>query len=267
MIFTPNLRSILKSRPIWLWGISFVVFWLFMGVFVFASDYSIPKNMLHEYAGVWFALDSIISVSAIGVTMSYSIYFSSNSLAYLFRNSKMSPLRYYLETMASAGVAFVILGSILMLITGIFFYIKFHIFELPNLIAYSIVLFFISGIIFYSMAATLVIVFNNWLGLRNINFISFISLFLGMGFGYTALYSKLPSNIMYGNFITPLEYLYVYSFDSKTPTSVLVNPYSEPIKLNLAILSIFIWTIILMLLAIFTIKNIKGSYIEEARMT
>jgi len=267
LIFLQNLKNIMKSRPIWLWGVSFVGFWLFMGVFVFTSDYNIPKSMIHSYAGVWFALDSVISVSSIGVTMAYTIYYSSNSVAYLFKNSKLTPLRYYVDSILSSGIAFVILGLVLTGLTCLFFFIKFHTIIIPSLFIYSVALFFVSGIIFYSLSSILVILFNNWLGLKNINFISFISLFIGMGFGYTIIYSQIPVTLLYGNFVTPLEYLYVYSFDAQIPTEVLANPYSKFINLDYTVISVIIWITILIIASIISIKNIRGSNIEEARMT
>jgi hypothetical protein len=267
LILLQNLKSIIKSGPIWLWGISFVAFWLFMGVFIFTSDFNIPKSMIHSYAGIWFSLDSVISVSSVGVTMAFSIYYSSNSMAYLFRNSKLTPMRYYLDSVLSSGIAFVVLGLILTGLTGLFFFIKFHTLVLPNLLIYSVALFFISGIIFYSLSSILVLLFNNWLGLKNINFISFISLFIGMGFGYTILYSQIPVTLLYGNFINPLEYLYIYSYDAQVPNVVLINPYSKFVNLDYAVISVIIWITILIIASIIAIKNIRGCYIEEARMT
>lgn len=128
-------------------------------------------------------------------------------------------------------------------------------------------LFFISGIIFYSLSSILVLLFNNWLGLKNINFVSFISLFIGMGFGYTILYSQIPVALLYGNFINPLEYLYIYSYDAQVPNVVLINPYSKFVNLDYAVISVIIWITILIIASIIAIKNIRGCYIEEARMT
>ncbi|MCL5681463.1 MAG: hypothetical protein M1515_05440 [Candidatus Thermoplasmatota archaeon] len=265
MILKPYLKSLFSSKIILFWSVGFVIFWLFMGVFVFTAGLSLSGNGIIGYASIWYSVSSILSIAAIGVSISFSIYYSSSSLAYLFRNSKLSSYRYYLESSIATGVFFTAVGIIFLFVLMAFFYLKFHVIIYPHILWLSIILFLSSGILFYSLSVILVLIFNNWLGLKNINFISFIPLFLGYGFGYSALFYELPGGLLYSNIISPLEYLYVFSFTGQTPWVELINPLSKHVSIVLCASSLIIWIIILLTMALLLIRRIKGSYVEEAR--
>ena len=265
MIIRRFMISLLKSKPLWFWSIGFIIFWLFMGVFIFTDNINLRGAEIENYASIWFSVDSTISVSAVGVTIAYVIYYSSTALAYLFRNSRLTPLRYYLETSTSVGLTFTIIGAVIMVATTALFYVKFGIIVYPKLMYLSIILFFFSGMMFYSLSTILMVTFNNWLGLRNVNFVPFIPLFLGYGFGYTILYAQLPSWLTYSNFISPMEYLYIYAFLGNVPRLELISPNSPEVSLIYSTLSFVIWLFLFIVLSLGTIRLIKASYIEEAR--
>ncbi|MGC9166898.1 MAG: hypothetical protein ACP5GR_04540 [Thermoplasmata archaeon] len=265
MLFKYILKTLLKNKTVWFWGLLYVTIWLFLGVFVWGN--SIDRNYLKDYAGIWFAFDSIISISSISVTLSYSIYYASSSLAYLFRNSSMKPFKYYMENMFSIGTFFVIMGTILELIEIILFSIRFNMIILPNNIILTVILFFISGMIFYSFSMILVIIMNNYLGLKNVGFVSFIPMIISWLLSYSILYIKLPSYVIYSNFITTLTYIFTYSFIEKTPSIILTDPFSPHINVFICTLSIIAWLILLMPICIYSLSKIRASSIEEARVS
>ncbi len=265
MFFRYTLKSLFRNKTIWFWGIIYVVIWLLMGVFLWSS--SIDIKYIKEYAGIWFAVDSIFSISAIAVSLSYGIYFASTSLAYLFRNSSLKPKKFYFDNLISVGIFFIIIGTFLELRETILFKIKYGIIIFPSNFPLSILLFFVSGLIFYSFSIILVILINNYVGLKNISFVSFIPMILGMVLGYSALYVKIPDSLLYTNFYTPTLYLYVYSYVLKTPWIVLSNPFSGNVNLDLCIISLIGWLAMLIIISIYLLTKIRASNIEEVRNT
>ncbi len=259
------IKSLLKNKAVWFWGVMYVIIWLLMGVFLWSS--TVNKEYLKEYAGIWYAIDSIFSISFVSVSLSYGMYYSSTSLAYLFKNSSLKPSKYYFNYLISVGLFFVIIGTVLEFIETILFKIKFGIIILPSNFYLSILLFFVSGIIFYSFSIVLVILINNYVGLKNISFVSFIPMILGMFFGYSALYVKIPDYLLYTNFYTPTLYLYLYSYVLKTPWIILSDPFSGNVNLDFCILSLLIWLAILIFMSIYLLTKIRASDIEEARIT
>ncbi|WP_153274122.1 hypothetical protein [Picrophilus oshimae] len=265
MILKSYIKSLFSSRTIWFWSVGFIIFWLFLGVFVFPQDINKSSFDIINYASLWYSLTSILSVAAIGVSISFSIYYSSSSLAYLFHNSKLSSYRYYLESSVATGLFFTGTGTVLMMFMALLFYIRFHVIVYPHIFWLALILFFSSGLFFYSLSAALVVIFNNWLGLKNINFVAFIPLFLGYGFGYSALYGSLPHWLLYSNFVSPYEYLYMMSFTGRVPFSNILNHASTHASILLCSVSVLIWMVIFIFAALLLIKSIKASYVEEAR--
>lgn len=262
MIFRYMIKSLFKNRMIWFWGIFYVSFWLILGVFVWSNGMEI--NYLKDYAATWYAFDSIISISSISVSLSYSIYFSSTSLSYLFKNSRLSSYEYYIESIISIAIFFIIVGILLGLIEILLFKIKFNIWIIPSNIPFLIILLFISGLIFYSFSIVMVILINNYAGLKNINFVSFVPMLLGWLFGYSVIFFKMPNYVIYSNFITPLAYAFVNVFLNHQVYVELSNPNSGIVNIQFCALSIFIWLIVLIIGSIYLLKRIRAKNIEEA---
>ncbi|MGC8505444.1 MAG: hypothetical protein ACP5NK_01880 [Thermoplasmata archaeon] len=120
------LKSLLSNKALWSWGVGFMVFWLFMGSYVFGFN-MVSKTEDLGYTSVWFSLIGLISESVIATSVAYSIYYANASLAYGFRFTKLKPSSYIFNLMGSTSFmggiigSFIIIFTVLLLISKPFF--------------------------------------------------------------------------------------------------------------------------------------------------
>src|SRR5579875_2834617 len=148
MIFKYLLKSIIRNRSLWGWGVVFMFFWLLLGVFVFCT--SVPKQ----------------AVAA--------LYYGSSALAYCFRYTRLTPSGYFLSLLGAASVMATIMSAIMLSATYALFSWKFGVNLYPYQPLASLALSAISGAFMMVLAMALVLVVINYAGVKNITFVGFI---------------------------------------------------------------------------------------------
>ncbi|MHB8361037.1 MAG: hypothetical protein ACYDAO_06275 [Thermoplasmataceae archaeon] len=262
------LKSMLRNKNIWGWGLFFMVFWLFMGAFVFNYNTTNTRSSYLYLASTWFGLIGLISTSTISTSIAYSIYYGNSSLAYVFKFTKLRPSGYISSFMLSTAIVGAILSAFMLLFTFIFFSYKSGYMLVPTFSYISIVVGLASGTFMFLLASIIIIVVNNYLGLRNISFATFIPMILTYLFGFSQLNISLPSYIVYGSPFTDISDLFIRSYDGKpipinlsdpaNYSSSMINPYYQAIILGM-------WIIILTVISLMLIRRIKPRPIEDAR--
>ncbi|MEM3685154.1 MAG: hypothetical protein QXT39_05770, partial [Conexivisphaerales archaeon] len=190
MIFKYFLKSILSNRSLWGWGVIFMLFWLMLGVFVFSS--SVPVTAALSYVSSYYGIISLFSFSTIAISISYTLYYGSSSLAYSFRYTKLTASTYFLSLLGASSIMAIVMSTIMLAATSGLSSWKFgaNLFPYQPLAALAISA--IAGAFMMVLAMGLVLIVINYAGLKNITFIGFVPLVLSYVFGFGQLYTKIP---------------------------------------------------------------------------
>lgn len=258
------LKSLLTNKSLWGWGVGFMLFWLFMGAYIFTTNSA--SHQVHFYnAAVWYALIALISASTIATSISYSIYYSNSSLAYSFRFTRLKPLSYIGNALMSTSIMGAILGALMLIFTYLLFSNQAGYPLVPALPAYAIVVSVGAGAFMFLLAAVLITLVNNYMGLKNVTFVALIPLLLTYVFGFSQLGLKMPAYIVYGSPFTEISDLLFQAYYGHPSTLVLSDPTSPLLNYHYQIAGLAAWIVILFFAATALIKKIKPKPIEEAR--
>lgn len=257
-------KTLMTNKSLWGWGVAFMVFWLFMGAYVFgfrSTSYSIS---LYN-AAVWYALIALISASTLATSISYSIYYANSSLAYSFRYTRLSPSSYIGNLMVSTSIMGGILGALMLVFTFAFFSNKSGYTLAPVSPEYSVVVAIVAGAFMFLLATVLIILVNNYMGLRNISFASFVPTILTYVFGFSQLGLSLPVGLIYASPFTEISDLFFQAYYGNPANLVMSNPSSQIINPYHLIAGLVAWILVLSVVAVLLIKKIRPRSIEEGR--
>lgn len=257
-------KSIMTNRSLWGWGVGFMMFWLFMGAFVFGFNSSTHSIALYN-AAVWFGLIALISASTLATSISQTIYYANTSLAYSFRYTRLTPRAYIGNLMGSTSIMGGLMGGILMLFTFIFFSDKSGYTLIPASPVYSIIVALASGAFMFLLATVLIIIVNNYLGLRNNSLASFVPSILTYVFGFSQLGLQLPMWLIYASPFTEMADLFFQSYYGHPAFSVMSDITSKMVDPNYLIAGIVIWIVVLSVLVSYLVRRISPRPIEEGR--
>ena len=257
-------KTLLTNRSLWGWGVAFMFFWLFMGAYVFGFNSS--SHPIAQYsAAIWYALIALISSSTLATSISYSIYYANSSLAYSFRYTKLSPFSYIGNLMGSTSIISGMLGSLMLIFTfGLFSY-KSGYFLAPVSPLYAVGISIIAGAFMFLLATILIIVVNNYLGLRNVSFASFLPMILTYLFGFTQLNVSLPVDLIYVSPFTEISDLLFQAYYGHPASVMLSNPAAQSITPYYLIAGLIVWIAALSSVSVLLVKRIKPRSIEEGR--
>lgn len=258
------LKSLLSNKALWGWGVGFMVFWLFMGSYVFGFNMTSRSESL-GYTSVWFSLIGLISGSIIATSVAYSIYYANSSLAYGFRFTKLKPSSYIFNLMGSTSITGGIIGCFIIIFTILLFSSKAGYLILPVYPEFSILLFIVTGMFMFLLSAVLVIFANNYTGLKSISFIVFIPQLLSYLFGFSELGIPLPSAIVYASPFSDIPRLLFQTYYGQAAPLNISNGTGPMLDPYILMASLLFWIALLFVLAMFLVKRIRPRSIEEGR--
>lgn len=258
------LKSMVTNKSLWGWGVAFMMFWLVMGAYVFGFRSNTHSIALYN-AAVWYSIISLVSASTLATTVAYSTYYGNSALSYAFRFTSLKPSRYIGAFLAGSSAMGILMGGLIMIFTFLFFSNKSGFILTPVFPIQDLVISFLASVFMYLLATVLVITVNNYLGLRNISFVSFVPLLLTYLFGFAQLGVSLPQFLIYASPFTEISDLFFRFYYGHDPVVLLSNPGSGHINSWILLAGIFLWIGILFILAAFLMRRIKSVPIEEAR--
>lgn len=266
MMFSYFLKSIVSNKSLWGWGVLFMVFWLVLGAFVFANGSLLnSERAALAYTSSYYGEISLFSFSSLAITISYTIYYGSSSLAYGFRYTRLSPSKYFFSLMGASSVMASIMSVMMMIITYMMFSerLGYNLFpsDLPGTIAISA----LSGAFMMVLAILLVLLVVNYIGLRNIGFVGFVPLVLSYILGFGQLYANLPTWLEYASPFNAIVSLLFTAYDGSPIHTQIVNAASGTLSWPVLLLAIIVWVLILSIADIYLLGRIKPRAIEEAR--
>ena len=175
-----------------------MLFWLVLGAYAFSQG--IPQVAMKGYTASWYGTITLYSMSSLAITVAYSIYYAGPSLVYSFKYTKLSTMSY-MGSLVGGGssVLGISLSAIMLMSTYLFYSAKFHLGLAPNDPIGALAVSALSGVFMMTIAMLLVLTVVNYIGLRSINLVAFVPLILAFGLGYTALFTRLPSYVLYAS--------------------------------------------------------------------
>lgn len=264
MLFKIYTRNELRNMSTWSWGLLFMLFWLFMGAYVFESGPVAAGQSLYIVAS-FFSLFGLVSYSSIAISFAQVTMYSSQALPYAFRYTRLTPGRYILDFIASFLVMSVIFSSLLLAFSYVIFSLRFGTSVPPADPLLTILISALAGVFLASMDQVLVIFTINHLGLKSMAFVSFIPLLLTYALGFPFLFVSIPQFI---NYISPFNgfiALLYSSYSGAAAHSTLSNVASPVINEYLSATSVIAWVIVLTTLSALMVRNIRPRNLEEQR--
>ncbi|MGP6220725.1 hypothetical protein [Caldiplasma sukawensis] len=258
------VKSIIGNKNLLFWGVAFMGIWLVMGAYFFGFTPS-SSNFDLKYTSTWFSLIALYSLSTIGTSIAYSIYYASSSLNFTLKFTNLTLKKFLFSIISGVAVSSIILCSIILMLCSLLFSERSNNILIPSMPYYSILIAVGAGAIMFGISASLTTIITNYFSLKNINFISFLPLILSYIFGFTMLNTSLPSWIVYGNPFSESISLFYFSFSGSIPHISLSNPNSPSINIFYMAVALITWSFILIFIFLKLVKNIRAVSIEEAR--
>lgn len=262
-----NARLLLTNPYILFWSILFIEFWVLMWAYVFGNYIPQVEEALRIYVATAYGNLLMLSLSGASVTIASSLLYSSKSIRYVTKYTKLSPSRFLLENLASSLIALLVISGIMFIsVTGVFF-ARFGLVVMP---VDAIGLFFsiLLGTLFiYALA-----LFLNFLVIllrapKSASFISFLPLVLAFT-AYASLWIDFGSVTYFSPFNCIVSVCY-YCFSGQAPPTgnFLVQAGQNLVNVGLATGSLVAWSVILMALNMVFLRKMRGVGIEEIRTT
>jgi hypothetical protein len=257
------IKGIITNRQLWFWGIGFMVFFLFIGAFEFGQNVTNAYSL--QFTSGWYSIITVFSLSSLSITVAYTTYYASHSLAYSFRYTKLSPYGYLASVVAGAFVLGIFINAIMLAATSLIFGLRFNTKFFPANLPGDLFISALSGLFMMAFAVFLVLLVVNYLGLKNINLVSFVPLILSYAFGFAQIGSTLPSWLVYVSpYNAMIALFYMFFSGQQLPESI---SSAIPGNFNILYLSIslFLWIVFLLFFDAILLKRIKPRELEEAR--
>jgi hypothetical protein len=268
MLLTHYAKALLSNKNLWGWGVLFMAFWLVIGGIVESSQVPAHQPLAAlDYTASWYALIALFSLASLGVTISFSLAYSTSSLSYYFRFTRLRPVTYMLDLLVSSTAIGVVLSVIMIVLTYMIFSYRLGGAAAPVAPWAAIGVSALSGVFIYAFSTFLVLLVINNLGLRNQSFMSFMPLVLSYLFGFANLFGTVPTALIYASPFTAIQDLLYHAYSGQPVYPGLANPVNNGPSLQplYFALSIAAWIALLVVVDAFMLSRIKPRNIEEAR--
>jgi len=261
-----NAKSLLTNPYLIFWSIFFIEFWVFMWAYVFGNGIPPIEEAVRAYTAMGYGNLLMLSLSGACITIANSLLFSSRSVRFVTKYTKLSPSRFLLENILSSLIALLAVSGIMFISVFLVFSSKFGMFPLPTNVGGLIFSTFIGTFFIYAMSLFMNLVIVILRAPKAASFISFLPLILGFT-AYMALWIDfgVASYILPFNCIVSVCY---YFFAGQSPST---GNYFAPgektlVDINLALASLLAWAAMLIVLDIILLKKMRGIGVEEMRM-
>ena len=262
-----NAKSLLTNPYILFWSILFIEFWVLMWAYIFGNYISPTEEAVRIYTATAYGNLLMLSLSGASVTIASSLLYSSKSIRYVTKFTKLSPSRFLLENLTSSLIALLAISAVMFIsVTGVFF-ARFGLVVMPvDVVGLSFSI-FLGTLFIYAMALFLnfsVIILR---APKSASFISFLPLILAFS-AYASLWIDFGNVTYFSPFNCIVSVCYYYFSGQAPPTgNFLVHGEQNLVNVTLAIGSLISWSIILMMLNVVLLKRMRGIGVDEIRTT
>ncbi len=262
-----NAKSLLTNPYILFWSILFIEFWVLMWAYIFGNYIYPTEEAVRIYTATAYGNLLMLSLSGASVTIASSLLYSSKSIRYVTKFTKLSPSRFLLENLTSSLIALLAISAVMFIsVTGVFF-ARFGLVVMPvDVVGLSFSI-FLGTLFIYAMALFLnfsVIILR---APKSASFISFLPLILAFS-AYASLWIDFGNVTYFSPFNCIVSVCYYYFSGQAPPTgNFLVHGEQNLVNVTLAIGSLISWSIILMMLNVVLLKRMRGIGVDEIRTT
>ncbi|MEO0097543.1 MAG: hypothetical protein ABIK78_05555 [candidate division WOR-3 bacterium] len=271
-IFKYYIKSLFLSKETFFWSIIFVVFWLFMGAYLFSKG--MPKDVIafYEvkigYTASWYGAAGTFSLAALCVSLCYYFLFITSSLPYIVKYGKISTISFFSQIILGTFLYSSFLAAILIICTyGIFSHaFSYNLLPANPLLAFLII--GISGIFYYLLAATIIFILILIKKVKSVRLVSFFPMMINFALVYFQIFGVANQVIVYASPFNNIYTLTAYAYFGKpiplkwgellTKESILIHP-------RYSMIILLIWIIILFVIDIYLMRSVKEIPIEEMR--
>ncbi|ARM75360.1 hypothetical protein [Acidianus manzaensis] len=272
------IKSILKNPNLIGWGVLFILFWGVIGAYVstpgemntLPESLSIVKSSVYtDIVSAWYAVLMILFLSAIGVSLTFLVYFQSGALPYLFKYSKLTPSKYLMSMFSGGTIAGIVLSLILTYaISGMFSTngVGYTVMPTKPYVVFPVVI--LSFLFLISLSFFLVLISMKFGGVKYQQLVNYIPLILG--FIFYSLYnfaSSYPEWVTYASPYLNIISLLFYGYSGNKPPVTGASGINAPtVSVEWSALFLTLWTIGLFLIDTVLLRKINYEPIEEAKI-
>ncbi len=268
------LKSKLSNPYLWGWSVGFMMFWLMLGYLEIGSileefkKYGMPKEAIVEaglcYTASWYASLVVISLGSAAIGLCYSIYYSSMSIRYVTKYSKLKASSIFLQSVLGFIVVDLILSLILLGTTIPLYSYGFEAPMIPKKPLMLLIVLIVTGIFYYVLSTTFVYTAIVLRKPRAAPMLSYLPLILSLGLILTAINVSL----YYVNVVSPFNaaaLLVFHYYTNRKPPITALKSHENIVTVDPLLLwiSLIFWIIILSLVSIALIKKQRGVGAEE----
>ena len=264
--FWMQTKSMLKNPYLIFFSILFVEFWVFMWAFVFGTNIPPFEPAIREYLGTAFGALLVLSLSSAASGITMSLLYSSKSIRYVTKYTKLSPSRFFLENLLSSLAVLGVISLIMFLSVVLVFLGKFGMLVLPAN-GPGLFLSIILGTLFmYTLSLFLNLLIVVLKAPKSATFISFLPMMLGF-LPYMSLWIDFGVVAYISPFNSLTSVCYHFFSGNLPPTgNYLMDPRGALMNMPLVVLSLLLWVILFVIADIVLLKKMRGVGVDEIRV-
>lgn len=264
--FDMNIKSLLKNPYLIFWSILFIEFWVFMWAYVFGNEVPLMEEAIRAYTAAAYGSLLMLSLSSAAVTIASSLLYSSKSIRYVTKYTKLSPHRFLFENLLSSLVVLLAISMIMFTSVLLVFFNKFGIF-VPPINTVGLLFSLLLGTLFvYALSLFLNLLIVTLRAPKSASFVSFLPLILGFT-SYMALWIDFGNAVYFSPFNCITSICYYYFSGQTPPTGNFLMPVAKTlVNVDLALGSLIAWLALLILLDILLLRKMRGVGVEDIRI-
>jgi len=260
-----NAKSLLTNPYILFWSILFIEFWVGMYAYIFGNYIPQVEEAVRVYTATAYGNLLMLSLSGAAVTIASSLLYSSRSIRFVTKYTKLSPSGFLVENLVSSVLALLAISAVMFIsITGVF-YARFGFFMMPMNPIGLIFGVLLSTLFIYALALFLNLSVIILRAPKSASFISFLPLVLAFT-AYAALWVDFGNVTYFSPFNCIVSVCYYFFSGQAPPTgNFLAQAGQNLVNLSLATGSLVAWALILMVLNVVLLRRMRGVGVEEIR--
>lgn len=262
-----NAKSLLTNHYLLFWSILFIEFWVLMWAYIFGNYIPQVEEAVRVYTATAYGNLLMLSLSGGAVTIASSLLYSSKSIRYVTKYTKLSPSHFLLENLVSSLIALLAISAVMFIsIMGVFF-ARFGFVAVPVDGIGLLFGVFLGAVFIYALALFLNFSVVILRAPKSGSFISFLPMILAFT-AYASLWIDFGNATYFSPFNCIVSVCYYY-FSGHVPPSgnFLIQGEQNLVNMSLVIGSLVAWSTILMVLNVVLLRKMRGVGVEEIRTT
>ncbi|NON62832.1 hypothetical protein, partial [Acidianus sp. RZ1] len=210
----------------------------------------------------------VLSLSTLGITVAFTIYYSTRSIPYVLKYTKLTLNKYVESLLVSSMIVGLLFSAIMALLTMGVYSFRFDYVLMPKDFELLLGIGALSSVFMTTLATLLMTTMINYLGTKNVQYISFIPLILSYLFGFSQIFGQLPSLVLYVSPFNDIISLFYTSYSGSSPLISYQSVSNQSSTLNpvISLLSLIGWSLLLCVVDLLLLKRLKSTSLEEGRM-